>query len=103
MPTSVTEKAIAQCSQPLFPNKSNDLIYGVEICGSIQYLLKHDERIYNGSTNTSVNSYANVVLFSTVVYIPNNFEYSRPIAVEPNDTIIMAYTCLGIAKSGSRD
>ena len=27
---SVTLKALAQCSQPLLPDKSNDLIYGVE-------------------------------------------------------------------------
>ena len=42
VPTGVTEKALAQCSQPLFPDKSNDLIYGVESPRSSQYLLKHD-------------------------------------------------------------
>ena len=61
------EKALAQCSQPLFPYKSNDLIYGVESCGSSQYLLKQDEIIYDGSTNTSVDSYAYVVLFQLLV------------------------------------
>ena len=99
VPTGVTEKAPAQCSQPLFPDKSNDLIYGVERRGSSQYLLKHDVIIYDGSTNyTSVDSYAYVVLFSTVGYIPNNVEYSWP-----DDIIVIASTCLGIAKSGSED
>ena len=77
VPTSVMEKAIAQCSQPLFPNKSNDLIYGVESCGSSQYLLKHDEAIYDGSTNISVDNYADMVLLPTVANIPNNVEYSE--------------------------
>ena len=63
MPTSVTKKALAQCSQPLLPDKSNDLIYGCKSRGSIQYLLKQDERIYDGSTDTSVDSYADMVLF----------------------------------------
>ena len=98
MPTSVTKKALAQCSQPLLPNKSNDLNYGVEISGSSQYLLKQDETIYDDSTNTSVDSYAYVVLFSTVGYIPNNVEYSQPIVVKPDDTIVIAFTCLGIEK-----
>ena len=99
----VTKKALAQCSQPLLPDKSNDLLYGVESRGSIQYLLKQDEIIYDGSTNTTVDSYADVVLFLTVAYIPNNVEYSRHIAVETDDTIVIASTCLGIAKSGSKD
>ena len=103
VPTCVMEKTLAQCSQPLIPNKSNDLIFGVESRGSIQYLLKQDERIYDGSTNTSVDSYADVVLFSMVGYIPNYVEYSRPIVVEPDDIIVIASTCLGIAKSGSED
>ena len=34
VPIGVTKKALAQCSQPLFPDKSNDLIYGVESQGS---------------------------------------------------------------------
>ena len=77
--------------------------YGVESRGSIQYLFKQDERVYGGSTNTSVDSYANMVLFPTVAYIPNNVEYSWPIVVEPDDAIVIASTCLGIAKSGSED
>ena len=79
--TSVTEKSLAQCSQALLLDRSNDLIYGVESHGSSQYLLKQDERIYDGSTNTSVDSYADVVLFSTIFCIPNNVEYSPPIVV----------------------
>ena len=54
VPTSVTKKSLAQCSQPLFLDKSNDLIYGVESWESSQFLLKQDERIYDGSTNTQV-------------------------------------------------
>ena len=103
MPTGVTEKALAQCSQPLLPNKSNDLIYTVEIQGSSQYLLKQNERIYDGSRNTSVDTYVDVVLFSNVGYIPNNVEYSWPIVVEPNNIVVITTTCLGIAKSGSED
>ena len=76
MPTCVIEKGLEQCSQPLLPDKSNDLIYGVESRGSSQYLLIQDEIIYDGSTNTNVNSYVDVVLFSTVGYIPNNVEYN---------------------------
>ena len=83
-------------------DKSNDLIYGIESCVSIQHLHKQDERIYDGSTNTSVDSYVVVLLFPTP-YIPNNVEYSRPIGVEPGDTIVIPSTCLGIAKSGSED
>ena len=69
--------------------------YGVESHGSSQYLLKQGERIYDGSTNTSVDSYAYVVLFSTIGYIPNNVEYSWPIVVEPYETIVIVSTCLG--------
>ena len=79
VPTCVMKNALAQCSQPLLRDKSNDMIYGVETHGSSQYLLKQDERFCDGSTNTSVDSYAIVVLISTVGYIPNNVEYSRPI------------------------
>ena len=102
VPIGITE-ALAQCSQPLLPNKSNDLIYTVEIQGSSQYLLKQNERIYDSSTNTTVDSYANVVLFSIVGYIPNNIEYSRPIIVKPDDTMVIASTCLGIDKSASEE
>ena len=77
------------------------MIYGVESRGSIQYLLKQDERIYDGSTNTSVDSYVDVVIFPNVAYIPNNVEYSQPIVVKPDDIIIIASTCLGIAKTRS--
>ena len=63
------EKTLAQCSQPLFPDKSNDLIYGVESHGSSQYLHKQDEIIYDGPTNISVDSYVDMVLFSIVGYI----------------------------------
>ena len=90
MLTCVIEKGLEQCSQPLLPDKSNDLIYGCKSRGSIQYLLKQDERIYDGSTNIIVDSYADVVLFPTVAYTPNNVEYSRPIAIESNDTIVIA-------------
>ena len=86
-----------------FSDKSNDLIYAIESRESSKYLLKQDERIYDGSTNTSVDSYAGVVLFSTIGYIPNNVESSRLIVVEPDDTIVIASTCLGIAKCGSED
>jgi len=103
VPTGVTKKALAQCSQPLLPDKSADLIYGVESWGSSKYLLKQNERIYDGSTNTSVDSYANMVLLPTIAYIPNNVEYSRPIVVEPDDTIFIASKCLGISKSGIED
>ena len=41
VPTGVTEKTLAQCSQPLLPDKSNDLIYGVESRGSSQYLVNN--------------------------------------------------------------
>ena len=54
VPMGVKEKGLAQCSQPLLPDKSNDLIYGFERRERSQYLLKQDERIYDGSTNTSV-------------------------------------------------
>ena len=103
VPPGVTEKTLTRCSQPLFLDKSIDLIYGVEICGSSQHLLKQDGRIDVGSTNTSVDSYVDMVLLPTVAYIPTNVEYSRPIIVEPDDTIVIASTCLGIAKSGSED
>ena len=69
VPTGVTEKALAQCCQPLLLDKANDMIYGVESHGSSQYLLRQDERIHDGSTNTSVYSYAYVVLFPIVAYI----------------------------------
>ena len=42
VPTSVTEKTLAQCSQPLLLDKSNDLIYGLESRESSQFLLKQD-------------------------------------------------------------
>ena len=90
VPAGVTEKTLTHCSQPLFPDKSIDLIYGVEICGSSQHLHKQDGRIDVGSTNTSVDSYADVVLFPIVAYIPNNVEYSGPIVVKPDDTIVIA-------------
>ena len=76
VPIGVTEKILEHCSQPLFPDKSIDMIYGVESCGSSQYLLKHDEIFDDGSTITSVDSYANVVLLPTVAYIPISVEYS---------------------------
>ena len=79
------------------------MIYGVESRGSSQYLLKQDEIIYDGSTNTNVDSYVDVVLFSTVGYIQNNVEYSRPIVIKPDDNIVIASTCLRIAKSGIED
>ena len=44
-----------------------------------------------------------MVLFPIVVYIPNNVECSGTIVVEPDDTIVIASTCLGIAKNGSED
>ena len=37
-----------------------------------------------------------MVLLPTIAYISNNVEYSGPIAVEPDDTILIASTCLGI-------
>ena len=40
VPIGVTKKPLAQCFQPLLPNKSNDLIYEVESRGSSQYLHK---------------------------------------------------------------
>ena len=79
MPTGVTKKELAECSQPLLLDKSNDLIYGVEIRGSSQYLIKKNEIIYDGSTNTSVDSYAYMVLFSTVGYIPNMLNIVDPL------------------------
>ena len=66
--------------------------------GSRQYLLKQDEIIYDGSTNTSVDSYADIMLFPNVAYIPNNVEYSQPIIVEPDDTIVIASLGLGTGK-----
>ena len=43
VPTGVTEKTFTHCSQPLLPDKSIDLIYGVECCVSSQYLSKMEE------------------------------------------------------------
>ena len=40
VPTGVTKKALAQCSQPLLLDKSNDLMYGIENHVSSQYLLQ---------------------------------------------------------------
>ena len=56
MPIGVTKKALAHNSQPLFPYKSNDMIYVVEIHGSSEYMPKQDVRIYDVSTSTSVDS-----------------------------------------------
>ena len=79
VPTGVPIKTLKHCSQPRFLDKSIDTIYGVESHGRSQYLLKKDEIIYDGSTNSNVDSYVDVEFFSTVGYIPNNVEYSRPI------------------------
>ena len=90
------EKTHAHCSQSNFPDQSIDLIDEIRSHGSNQYLLKQIGRIDDDSTNTSVDSYVDMVLLPTVAYIPTNVEYSRPIIVEPDDTIVIASTCLGI-------
>ena len=77
-------------------DKSIDPIYGFKSNGGSQYLIKKYGRIDEGKTNKSVDSYADMVLLSIVSYIQNNVEYSGYIDVNPDNTIVIASTCLGI-------
>ena len=60
------EKTHAHCSQSNFPDQSIDLIDEIRSHGSNQYLLKQIGRIDDDSTNTSVDSYVEVVSLSVV-------------------------------------